>query len=144
MMARMQKKTANTACWASFRSRSIAGRCLGMSSAYTGMRSDAAGGGLRSETLPLVNEYGCLHTSQVFFLLWESHVVKLNGISARSGEIRQVTVQTNLGGCTGSCPSICRDKIAADLVPRARCRFGKCLGPCLFRLLASPEIRFQV
>jgi len=39
-----------------------------------------------SETLPLVNEYGCLHTSQVFFLLWESHVVKLNGISARSGE----------------------------------------------------------
>jgi hypothetical protein len=26
---------------------------------------------------PFVNEYGCLHTSQDFFLLWASHVVKL-------------------------------------------------------------------
>jgi len=108
------------------------------------MRSDPAGGGLRSETLPLVNEYGYLHTSHVFFLLWESHVVKLNGISARSGELRQVTVQTNLGEYTGSCPSICTDERAADLVPQVRCRFGKCLGPRLLRLLTSPEIRFQV
>jgi len=97
-----------------------------------------------SETLPLVNEYGCLHTSQVFFLLWESHVVKLKGISARSGEIRQVTGHTNLGECTGSCPSICTDERAVDLVPQVRCRFGKCLGLRHPRLLTLPEIGFQV
>jgi hypothetical protein len=77
-------------------------------------------------------------------LLWESHVVKLNGILARSGEIRQVTGHTNLGECTGSCPSICTDERAADLVPQVRCKFGKCLGPRLPRLITLPEIRFQV
>lgn len=77
-------------------------------------------------------------------MLWESHVVKLDGISARSGEIGQVTVQTNLGEYTGSCPSICTDEREADLVPQVRYKFGKCLGPRLLRLLTSPEIRFQV
>ncbi len=34
-------------------------------------------GNIQTITSPLVNEYGCLHTSQDFFLLWASHVVKL-------------------------------------------------------------------
>ena len=135
MMARMQNNTAKITCCASFRSSSMAGNCLGMSFAYTGGKSDRAGTGLTSESLPFVNEYGCLHTSQVFFLLWESHVVKLKGMSVRSREIRQVTGHTNLGGYTGSCLSICTDERVADQVPQVHCKSDKCLG--LRRLLPT-------
>jgi hypothetical protein len=85
-----------------------------------------------------------LHTSQVFFLLWESHVVKLKDMSVRSREIREVTGQTNLGECIGSCLSICTDERVVDLVPQARCRFGKCLDPRRLPLPTSPENPFQV
>jgi len=143
-MARMQKKHAKTTCCASFRSRSMTGNCLGISFAYTGGKSDCAGTGLTSETLPLVNKYGCLHTSQVFFLLWESHVVKLKDMSVRSREIRQVTGHTSLGGYSGSCLSIYTGERVADLVLQARCRSGKCLGPSRLPLPTSLENPFQI
>ncbi len=60
-----------------------------MSSAYTvkSQKCQAVHEPKTDDTLPLVNEYGYLHTSQVFFLLCESHVVKLNDASALSREV---------------------------------------------------------
>jgi hypothetical protein len=92
MTARTQKRIAKATCCANLRKRSTAGSCLGMSLAYTveNHKSQDVHAMKTENMLPLVNEYGYLHTSQVFFLLCESHVVKLNDGSALSREAQRI------------------------------------------------------
>ena len=54
------------------------------------------------------------------------------------------TGHTNLDGYTESCPNICMDEKVVDLVPLARCRFGKCLGLYLLQQLISLKNRIHV
>jgi len=65
--------------------------------------------------IPFVNAYGCLQTSQVFFLLWASQVVRLKErLDESNGGI---ILHTNLDECSVSCPSICKDGIGVDRAP---------------------------
>ena len=68
--------------------------------------------------IPFVNAYGCLQTSQVFFLLWASQVVRLKqGLDESYGG---VVLHTNLDEYSVSCPSICMDERGVDRAPLGR------------------------
>jgi hypothetical protein len=145
MTARMQRRIAKATCCANLRRRSTVGRCLGISLAYTveSHKCQDVHAMKTENMLPLVNEYGYLHTSQVFFLLCESHVVKLNDASALSREAQKGGEHTSLGGYTGSSPSIYRGERAVDPALQAHCIFCKCLDLRRLQILVSVGSGFQ-
>ena len=63
-----------------------------------------------------------MHTSQDFFLLWASHVVKLDGRRLEDKLVDKLGL-TNPDECTGLCPNICRDEKEVGL---ARPEHYKC------------------
>ena len=76
--------------------------------------------------IPFVNAYGCLQTSQVFFLLWASQVVRLEQGLDESLD-RGIILHTNLDEYSVSCPSIYMDERGVDQVPLGRCISDMCL-----------------
>lgn len=74
---------------------------------------------------PFVNEYGCLHTSHVFFLLCASHVVRLNENMRKAPEDCEQWSRelTSPGGCSEWYPSIYTGRIAAGRVLLVHCIF---------------------
>ena len=80
---------------------------------------------------PFVNEYGYLQTSQVFFLLWASHVVRLVWTKSATWSGDNVGRLTNPGECNELSLNICMDRIEVGLALLVRCKYDMYLGVAL-------------
>lgn len=92
-----------------------------MSFAYTGQTVSWDRAKYPATNSPFVKEYGYLQTSHVFFLLWASHVVKLDTSVQLCSDPAESGPRTSLGVCSESCRSICMDKREVGLALLVRC-----------------------